>query len=134
MKRGDREFLFSGNTLVCKWMDNWSGLLLSSALNGMNDMLSVQRREKASKTKSLAPCPKVVKPYNSDMGGVNLMDQRTVAHCLDRKLSVKFYLRIFFDLMDIAYVNSYLIYNMLYRYIVIFSILCFECPNVVEEM
>ena len=77
----------------------------------MNDILSVQRREKGSKTKSLVPGRKAVKLYDSGMGGVDLMDQRTAAYCLDRKSSVRFYLRIFFDLMDIAYVNSYLIYN-----------------------
>ena len=46
MKRGDCEFLFSGNTMACKWMDNRSVLLLSSALEGVNDILSVQRGEK----------------------------------------------------------------------------------------
>ena len=46
------------------------------------------------------------------MGGVDLMDQRTTAYRLDRKSSARFYLRIFFDLMDVACVNSYLIYNM----------------------
>ena len=112
MKRGDCESLFSGNTIVCKWMDNWSVLILSSALEGMNDILSVQRREKGSKTKSSVPCPKVVKLYNSGMVGVDLVDLRTAAYLLDRKSSVRFYLRIFFDLMDIACVNSYLIYNM----------------------
>ena len=78
----------------------------------MNDILSVQRRERSSKTKPSVPCPKVVKVYNSSMGTVDLMDQRTATHCLDRKSSVRFYLHIFFDLMDIACVNSYLIYNM----------------------
>ena len=47
-----------------------------------------------------------------DLAGVDLMDQHATVHRLDRKSSVRFYLRIFFDLMDIAYVNSYLIYNM----------------------
>ena len=75
MKRGDCEFLFSGNTMAYKWMNNRSVLLLSSALEGMNDILSVQRRGKGSKTKSSVPCPKVVKPYNSNMGGVDLMNQ-----------------------------------------------------------
>ena len=112
IKRGDWEFLFSGNTMACKWMNNRSVLLLSSALERMNDKLSVQRREKGSKTKSSAPCPKVVKIYNSGMGGVDLMDQRTAAYRLDRKSSVKSYLCILFDLMDIAFVNSYFIYNM----------------------
>ena len=95
VKRGDCESLFSDNIMACEWMDNRSVLLLSSSLEGMNDILSVQRREKGSKTKSLIPCPKVVKLYNSDMGGVNLMDQRTAAYCLDRKSSVRYYLRIF---------------------------------------
>ena len=95
MKRGDCKFLFSGNTMACKWMDNRSVLLLSSALEGMNDILSVQRREKGSKTKSLVLCPKVVKLYNSGMGGADLMDQHTAGNCLDRKSSVRFYLCIF---------------------------------------
>ena len=98
--------------MACKWMNNRSVLLLSSALEGMNDILSVQRREKGSKTKSSVPCPKVVKLYSSGMVGVDLVDLRTTAYLLDRKSSVRFYLRIFFDLMDITCVNSYLIYNM----------------------
>ena len=93
-------------------MDDRSVLLLASALEGMNDILSVQRREKGSKTKSSVPHPKVVKLYSSGMVGVDLVDLRTAAYLLDRKSSVRFYLRIFFDLMDIACVNSYLIYYM----------------------
>ena len=61
MIRGDCEFLFSGNTMACKWIDNRSVLLSSSALEGMNDKLSVQRRKKGSKTKSSILCPKFVK-------------------------------------------------------------------------
>ena len=41
--------------------------------------LSVQSREKGSINKSTVPCPKVVKLYNSGMGGVDLMDQCTAA-------------------------------------------------------
>ena len=83
MKRGDCKFLFSGNTMAFKWMDNRSLLLLLSALEGMNDILSVQRREKGSTTKSSVPSPKVVKFYNSGMGRVDLMDQRPAAYRLD---------------------------------------------------
>ena len=83
MKRGDCEFLFSGNTMIWKWIDNRSVLLLSPALERMNDILSVQRREKGSNTKALVPCPKVFKLYNRGMGGVDLMDQRIAAYRLD---------------------------------------------------
>ena len=61
MKRGGSEFLFSGNTMACKWIDNWSVLLSSSGTRGINDILSVQRREKDSMTKFSVPCPKVFK-------------------------------------------------------------------------
>ena len=57
MKRGDCEFLFSGNTMAYKLMNNRLVLLLSSALEGMNDILLVQRREKGLKTKSSVLCP-----------------------------------------------------------------------------
>ena len=89
MKREDCEYLFSGNTMACKWMDNRSVLLLASAIKGMNDILSVQKREKGSKTKSSVPCPEVLKLYNTGMGGVDLMDQRTTAYRLDRKSPVR---------------------------------------------
>ena len=112
MKREDCEFLFSGNTVACKWMDNWSVLLLSPTLEGMNDILSVQRRKKGAKTKSWVLSPMVVRFYESGIGGVDFMDQSTGAYGLDRTSSVSFYRHIFFDLMDIAFVNSYLIYNM----------------------
>ena len=105
MKNRDCKLLFSGNTVSCKWMNSRSVLLLSSALGGINDILSIKRREMGLKTKFLVPCPKVVKLYNSGMGGVDLMDKRTVSYCLYRKLSVRFYLGIFFDLMEIACVN-----------------------------
>ena len=56
-------------------MNNRSVLLVSTALEGMDDVSSVQRREKGSATKSAIPCPIVVRLYNNSMGGVDLMDQ-----------------------------------------------------------
>ena len=72
MKREDYVFIFSDNTMAWKWVDNRSVLLLSSDLEGMNDILSGQMRGKGSKTKSSFPYPKAVKLYNSGMGGVDL--------------------------------------------------------------
>ena len=109
MKTGDCEFFYSKNLIVCKWMDNRPVLLVSTALEVMDDVLSVQMREKGSTTKSVIPCPTVVKLYNNGMGGVVLIDQQTAAYQLDHKSSVRFYLRIFFDLLDIACVNSFLV-------------------------
>ena len=112
MKRSDCEFLYSKYVMACKWMDNRSILLVSTALEGMDDVSSVQTREKGSATKSAIPCLTVVKLYNNGMGAVDLLDQRTAAYRLDHKSSVHFYLRIFFDLLDFACVNSFPVYNM----------------------
>ena len=56
----------------------------------------------------------MVKDYNNNMGGVDLMDQRTAAYKLDRKaFSGRYYLRLFFDLMEVACVNAHLVYKSL---------------------
>ena len=96
----------------CKWMDNWSVLLVSTALEGIDDVSSVQRREKGFATKSSIPCLTIVKLYNNGMGEIGLMGQQTAAYRLDHKSPVRFYLPIFFGLLDIACANSFLVYNM----------------------
>ena len=61
------------------------------------------------------PCPSIVKEYNNGVGGVDLLDQRTAVYKVDRKSSSgRYYLRLFFDLMDIAVVNSHVVYKALY--------------------
>ena len=74
MKR--QQVFFSNKLMACKWMDNRSVLLLSTALEGLNDFSTVQQREKGYKSKSVFPCPKLVVLYNDGMRGVNLMVQR----------------------------------------------------------
>ena len=112
IKKGDCEVLYSKNAMACKWMDNQAVILLSTALEGMDDVLPVQRRLKVSAAKCSIACPTVVKLYDNDMGGVDFMDQRTAVYQLDRKSSVRFYLRMFLDLLDIVCVNSFLVSNM----------------------
>ena len=45
------------------------------------------------------------------MGGVDLSDQMKVTYEVDRRSKFLFYLRVFFDFLDIAVVNSKIIYN-----------------------
>ena len=48
------------------------------------------------------------------MDGVDLLDQKTAAYKLHRKSSSgRYYLRLFFDSMDISVVNSHIIYKKL---------------------
>ena len=46
------------------------------------------------------------------MGGVDLINQRAAAHHLDRKSTIRFYVLMFLDSMDIACANSFIFYNM----------------------
>ena len=63
------------------------------------------KERKGSATKSAIPCPAVVKLHNNGMGGVYYIDQQTASYQLDCKWSIRFYLRVFFDLLDIACVT-----------------------------
>ena len=82
MKRGNCEVLYSKNMMACKWMDNWHVLLVSTALEVMDGVSSVQRREKRSSTKTAIPCPTAVKLCNNGMGGIDLTDKRIAAYQL----------------------------------------------------
>ena len=42
VKRGDFEFLYSKNMVVCEWADNCSVLVFSNALEDMNYLSSVK--------------------------------------------------------------------------------------------
>ena len=70
---------------------------------------------KGSANKMPINCPNLVKLYNNGMGGVDIMDQKAAAYRLDRKSKFRFYLRIFFDLMDVALVNSFISFEALGR-------------------
>ena len=58
-------------------------------------------------------CTTAIKVYNAHIDGVDLMDQLQSTYRLDRRSQFRFYLRLFFDLFDVACVNSYIIYKTL---------------------
>ena len=102
MKRGDHEFQYSDKAISCKGFDNRAVHLLGSNVEGFDAVSVVSRWQKVAATKVNVSCPAMVKIYNHGMGGVDLMDQYTAAYRLDRRAKFRFYLRIFFDLWDVA--------------------------------
>ena len=58
--------------------------------------------QKGQVSKIQVSCPDVSKMYNKEISGVDLIDQRAAAYYLDRKSTIRFYFRIFFDLMDVT--------------------------------
>ena len=61
---------------------------------------------KDSKDKVKVSCPSVIEEYNQFMEGVDLSDQMKVTYEVGRRSKSRFYLRVFFDFLDIAVVNS----------------------------
>ena len=56
----------------------------------------------------LVSCPNIIKFYYNGINGVHIMDQKLqVINC---KSKYRFYLSIFFDLMDVSHINSHIFY------------------------
>ncbi|GAB0099758.1 hypothetical protein DMENIID0001_156450 [Sergentomyia squamirostris] len=112
MKRGESEWRASGSISCVKWMDNKAVLMLSNFLSP-EETVKVGRRQSGNSQKLSIDCPNMVKIYNTNMKGVDQMDQKKVYYEHDRKSATKFYLRLFFDLMDISLGNACVIYNQM---------------------
>ena len=93
------------------WLDRRSVIMLFSNAEGMITS-TVPNRQKGSASKIQVPCLDVIKMYDKGMVGVNLIIQRAPAYHLDRKSIIRFYLCIYFDLIDVACASSYIVYNM----------------------
>ena len=115
MKRGDIDFQYANNVVAVKLFDNRGVTMARICLEECNNKVStVTRGVKGQSVKISVPCPGIIKDYNSGMGGVDLLDQKTSTYKLDRKSSGgRYYLRLFFDLMDISVVNSHTVYKVL---------------------
>ena len=101
--------------VAVKWFDNRGVTMVGTCLEECDKVSTVTRRVKGQSTKISVSWSEIIKDCNSGMGGVDLLDQKTAAYKLDRKSSGgRFYLRVFFDLMDISVANPHTIYKVLY--------------------
>lgn len=111
MSRGDYDYRFSNLDIgVFKWRDN-RPVYFASNFHGSEETFVKRRNKDGNKTS--VKCPIVVKDYNSHMFGVDLADQLRQLYCVNRK-SRKWWHRIFWGIIDILFVNSYIIYNYLH--------------------
>ena len=49
-------------------------VLAGSNVKGIDKTAAVLRREKGKKEKTSFPCPSIIKSYNSNMGGVEILN------------------------------------------------------------
>ena len=88
-------------------------MLFGSKLEEITSTSTVQRRLNGSSFKIPVNCPSVINLHNSKLCGVGLMDQLKSAYQLDQKQKFRFYLRLFFDLFNVAPVNFFIVYKKL---------------------
>jgi hypothetical protein len=106
LERGQWDYRYSDTDVgVFKWEDNKSVWLISN-YHG-TEQSSVLRTQKDG-SKITVSCPPVVKDYNKYMGGVDLADRYRALYNVDRK-SKKWWHRLFWGILDIAFVNAYVI-------------------------
>ena len=108
LKRGEFEYIVSDNVVLYKWMDRKLVFLLSNFHDPCSTDI-IQRKEKDG-GKTNVQCPISIIDYNKYMGGVDRADQRKESYSLDRK-SKKFWLRIFFYVMNVALSNAFIIFK-----------------------
>ena len=103
------------NITYCVWRDTKTVTLASTAYPAHSEK-TVERRVKdpvtgTSKTENV-PCPLMLEKYNKYMGGVDKSDQLISYHKISRR-TVKYWKTTFFHLIDIAAVNSHILYNFI---------------------
>ena len=96
-----------------KWKDTKAVHVLSNHVSAF-DSVAGMRKQKGTSEKKDVSIPLMVKAYNQHMGGVDLANQMKGTYAIDLRSRYKYYLRLFFDVLDTAVVNSYVIYNELH--------------------
>ena len=110
--RGEFDYRFSTSGIgIFKWKDN-KVVHIGSNYHG-NEITSVDRTMKDGSRLSIS-CPNPIKDYNKYMGGVDHADRLRALYNVDRK-SKKWWLRIFWGLLDITFVNAYVIYCQMFE-------------------
>ncbi|GLV38540.1 hypothetical protein CBL_05104 [Carabus blaptoides fortunei] len=88
------------------WKDN---RIVYFASNYHGTEATTTLRTQKDGTRHEVACPIVVKDYNVFMGGVDKADQLRTTYGMNRK-SRKWWHRLFWGFLDIAFINAYIIY------------------------
>lgn len=103
LTRGESIWKRNGSITVGKWRDKRDVLVLSTCHKF--DMTTVKNRKGVEHQK-----PNVVADYNANMSGIDRADQMISYYSTPRK-TIRWYLKLFFHLMDVALWNSHFLYK-----------------------
>lgn len=108
MNRGEFQFKAKCGLSAVQWMDQKAVNFLSSAHTPRKTTFVLRRLRSGKRVK--VHCPAVVADYNKYMGGVDRFDQYRERYELGRK-SPKWWFRILYFLLDLAIVNSFILWK-----------------------
>lgn len=109
MKRGEFQFKVKNGVAAVQWMDKKPVNFLSSAHTPRQTTTVLRRLQNGKRVN--VHCPAVVADYNKYMGGVDRFDQYRERYETGRK-SIKWWFRILYFLLDMAVVNSFILWKM----------------------
>lgn len=103
LKKGESIFAINKNILVQKWKDKREVLTISTKHNA-------SFQDVTSKRGIITKKPSTIVDYNKNMSGIDRSDQMIAYYSSPRK-SLRWYIKFFFHIMDIAIWNSCWLYN-----------------------
>ncbi|XP_020909061.1 piggyBac transposable element-derived protein 4-like [Exaiptasia diaphana] len=111
-ERGNIRWERDGVCLALQWKDNKPVTILSSIANA-NNYLMVERKEKTNNqwNNIRVKQPQVIHSYNQYMNGVDRSDQLLAKNNALRKC-MRWWKTLFFHMIDIAIVNSYILFEI----------------------
>ena len=92
------------------WRDRHDVYALSSIHN--RSVQTAMMRPKGGREKVPIPCPTPVYDYNQFMGGVDLVDQHLSYYSLTLRRTIKWWKKVFWGLIDISIINSWIIFRL----------------------
>ncbi|PFX26968.1 PiggyBac transposable element-derived protein 5 [Stylophora pistillata] len=110
MQRGDIIWRMKGPMLALTWMDKKAVHAAGTNQKAPSDDLPTVNRRKKDGTVEQVPCPETVSSYNAHMGGVDRNDQMKSYYTIP-VAGKKWWSRIFYDLIDRAIFNSFVLYQ-----------------------
>ena len=106
---GNFRFATSKDLIAVLWRDRRDVFLLSSMHS--RSVGTALKRPKGGRNKVPLPCPTIILDYNQFMGGVDLADQQLSYYSLTQRRTIKWWKKVFWRLIDIAIINSWIIFR-----------------------
>ena len=107
----EKQCIMDGKTVsAVKWFDNRGVHILSNFVSSQ-PLAEISRYDRKSQENIMLPCPAAIQYYNKFMGGIDSFDNYIALYRTKIKASKKFYLKIYFHIIDMMVINSWLLYR-----------------------